>query len=303
MATSTVTTRSYPKRKRAEISYHESSSDEGEVDEEYGASDEEITSTTRKKLKASRTTVSTKPLHKRKIFPFTSLPAEIKNQIYALALEDPGVIFLVSKTVRYRRTVQRSTPDVAKAGYHHRRRNYLHVWQQSQPSDTSTATMLPTLTPNILLLNRAIYAEAQPILYASNAFALEDTTALHAFLAIIGPKNRATITDLTIKGWGYTRTHKALNHPALTMLACAANLKHLYLDCRIHRSGPKGVAKQLYRDGFHWLEAVGAAKGKFDAAIEIIEVSDACLRDYKHQNMQADEKRDVFKSELRRLLR
>lgn len=218
-------------------------------------------------------------------------------------------MFLVSKTVRYRRTVQRSTPDAVKAHYYHRRRHYRYVEPLSQPSDTSTATMLPTLTPNILLLNRAIYAEAQPILYASNAFALEDTTALHAFLAIIGPKNRATITDLTIKGWGYTKAHKALNHPALTMLTGAANLKRLYLDCHIHWSGPKGVAKQLYRDGFHWLEAVGAAKGKFDAAIEIIEASEECLenRPYKnvqaYKNMQADEKTDEFRSELRKLLR
>lgn len=36
MATIAVATRAHPKRKRAEISYHESSSDEGEGDDEYG---------------------------------------------------------------------------------------------------------------------------------------------------------------------------------------------------------------------------------------------------------------------------
>ena len=44
MANTTVTGR-YPKRKKAEISYHESSSDEGEVDDEYGVSE---ATTTRK---------------------------------------------------------------------------------------------------------------------------------------------------------------------------------------------------------------------------------------------------------------
>ena len=48
MATTAVTTRAYPKRKRAEISYHESSSDEVEVDDEYGASDEKLTARSRK---------------------------------------------------------------------------------------------------------------------------------------------------------------------------------------------------------------------------------------------------------------
>lgn len=48
MAATTVITRAYPKRKRAEISYYESSSDESEVDDEYGASDENLSATTRK---------------------------------------------------------------------------------------------------------------------------------------------------------------------------------------------------------------------------------------------------------------
>ena len=196
-------------------------------------------------------------------------------------------MFLVAKTKRYRRTVQRSTPSAANANGHSARRN--------------------TLTPSILLLNRAIHTEAQPILYAGNSFALEDTTALHAFLAIIGPKNRATLTDLTIQCWGATKAHKAFNHPALTMLTGAVNLSRLYLDCIVSFKGPKGVAKQIYRDGCHWLEAVGAAKGKSDAAIEIIELSKACLGGSRYQTKQPDgwysERLEDVGSELRKLLR
>ncbi|CAD6572792.1 MAG: hypothetical protein ASARMPREDX12_005448 [Alectoria sarmentosa] len=298
--TPTLTTRAYPKRKRAEISYHESSSDEGEVDEDYDESDQVCKAT--KKLKDSRTIASTKPLPKRKIFPFTSLPAELKNQIYALSLTDPNGIFLVSKTKRYRRSVQRSSDAVNPDGYSRRRRGFRFQMQLSPPSNTS-AVSLPVLNHNILLLNRAIYDETQPVLYAGNTFSLEDTTALHAFLATIGCKNRATLTDLTIKGWGYTKAHKALNHPAFTMLTGAVNLSRLHLDCQIAWGGPKRVAKQFYRDGFHWLEAVGAARGKFDAAIELIEIPERNLNGYGYDDLSPEEKLEEFRTELRKLLR
>ena len=175
--------------------------------------------------------------------------------------------------------------------------------QLSPPSNTSAASSLPVLVPNILLLNRAIYHETQPVLYAGNIFSLEDTTALHAFLATIGCKNRATLTDLSIKGWGYTKAHKALNHPAFTMLTGAVNLSRLHLHCQIAWGGPKRVAKQLYRDGFHWLEAVGAARGKFDAAIELIEIPERNLNGYGYDDLSPDEKLEEFRTELRKLLR
>lgn len=130
---------------------------------------------------------------------------------------------------------------------------------------------------------------------------------MHAFLATIGPKNRATVTDITIKGWGYTKAHKALNHPALTMLADAVNLTRLHLDCQLAWGGPSRVAKQLYRDGFHWLEAMGAAKGRFDAAIDIIDISEANLTCHGYLYIRAgglspEEKMEEFKAELRKML-
>ena len=48
MASAAVTTRGYPKRKRAEVSYCEISSDEGEVDNESASSDAELTTKARK---------------------------------------------------------------------------------------------------------------------------------------------------------------------------------------------------------------------------------------------------------------
>ena len=172
---------------------------------------------------------------------------------------------------------------------------------------TSSSTPISALSPSILLLNRAIYAETQPILYAGNTFFFQNTAAMYAFLAIIGPKNRATLTDVTLRGWGFTKTHKALNHPAFTMLAGAVNLTRLHIDCRIAGGGPRKSAKQLYRDGFHWFEAMGAAKGKLDAAVEVIEIATEYMGTFGHrpfpwEGLRSEETVEEFRDELRKLL-
>jgi hypothetical protein len=144
-----------------------------------------------------------------------------------------------------------------------------------------------------------------------NAFVLEDTTALHSFLATIGPRNSVLLADVTIKAWGYSKAHKALNHPAFTLLVNAVNLRRLHLDCRLHwRSNPKSVAMQVYRDGFHWLEAVGVAKGKFDAAVEIIELLPDSLNSRWYgagsggpAKPSHEEQMKLFRNELTKLLR
>ena len=206
----------------------------------------------------------------------------------------------------YRRIVERKVPD----------RPYqlpqLNPSQSESESESSSdATTLPTLAPGLLALNHQIYAEAQPILYSANTFALEDTYALHAFLANIGPRNTALLANITILGWGRSRTHKALNHPALTLLANAVNLRCLRLDDQIGwASTPQSVARQVYRDGFHFLEAVGVAKGKRDAAVEIIEVHPEDLMSSWYRpasgsqgGLSPEERLERFRNELRKLLR
>jgi len=131
-------------------------------------------------------------------------------------------------------------------------------------------------------------------------------------IATAGPKNCATLTDLVIKGWGYTKAHKAMNFPAFTMLGSAVNLESLYIDCRIHWDGPKGVARQIYRDGHHFLEAIGAAKGKYDAAVELLSFDSdnwEVPRYYRYGHPAATKVSttagsvEEFQTELRRLLR
>ena len=67
---------------------------------------------------------------------------------------------------------------------------------------------------------------------------------------------------------------------------------------------------QVYRDGFHWLEAVGVAKGKFDAAVEIIELLPESLNSRWYgagsggpAKPSHEEQMKLFRNELTKLLR
>jgi hypothetical protein len=86
------------------------------------------------------------------------------------------------------------------------------------------------------------------------------------------------------------------------------NIKTLRID---RLSGwnrdPKGSASKLYRDAFPWLEAVGVAKGKADAAVDMLDFNEELFDyHYYHQNVQrtvsGEEKRDQFLESMRHLL-
>ena len=165
------------------------------------------------------------------------------------------------------------------------------------------------LIPSILRLCRTIHDEAISMLYVNNTFTFQDTTALHTFLANIRPNNIARLTSLTFKGYGWRRGNQTPNFAALTLLSHATNLTRLHFDCRVtERGGPRKAAAQLYKDGCHWMEAVGIAKGKADAAVEMIEVLDAnfdilaYLRG-EEPNPGVEECKVQFQEELSRLLR
>ena len=206
--------------------------------------------------------MSNKPLPKKKIFPFDLLPAEIKNQIYELVLVSPDPIFLVSKIKALRRILVRDIMTESNASGSRRRSGMRRFWQRAllPSSDGASTSAKPmSMVPNLMLLNKQVYAETQPLLYSANDFILEDTTALHTFLASIGHNNVATLKDLTINGWGHTKAHKAMNFPALTLLGGATKLERIEFNCEVSYGGSRNVAKQLYRDGHLWFEARGLA--------------------------------------------
>lgn len=108
--------------------------------------------------------------------------------------------------------------------------------------------------------------------------------------------------------------HRAHNFAALTSLAECTNIKSLFFDCTLGcHLGPKSLAAQIYRDGHFFLEAYGAAHGRYDAGVDVVQVGDwhfdkqrFRLSD-REKGMGTQEhiarKRVEFEEELRMLLR
>ncbi|KAF2190252.1 hypothetical protein K469DRAFT_624877 [Zopfia rhizophila CBS 207.26] len=284
------------KRKRAQINYYEGDDEfQDHYEPETQSQSQDAGKFSQpKKRKSTRPSRPSRPLPKRKIFPFLELPAEIRNMIYGYCLTDPHGVLLISATKHYRR--------IAERGDKYEYDRYLN----SQNEKSESALEPRPLVPAILAVNKQIYNEGREMLY-SNEFKFGDTLALHSFVANIGPRAASLLTDLTLKTWQYSRCmHKAYNHAAFAAMMAATNIKQFKFDCYLGCSSePKSVARQVYRDGFPWLEAVGVAKGKIDAAVDLIEIrNDNFQGHYWRSRSQADPEEDfeVFKAELRKLL-
>lgn len=107
--------------------------------------------------------------------------------------------------------------------------------------------------------------------------------------------------------------HKVMNYASLTLLANCTNLKTLFFDCDLGWCRyPKALARRIFRDGVGFLEAFGAAKGRYDAAIDVLEVREENYAKVAgwHWRRKGDDTPDdpkVFKErfheELRKLLK
>ena len=88
------------------------------------------------------------------------------------------------------------------------------------------------------------------------------------------------------------------------MLADTVNLTNLHFDCNIAWGGPGRIARQLYRDGFRWLEAIGAAKGSLDAGVDLITITDSSMSSgwMRDPELGFEERMKESRAELRRLL-
>ncbi|KAF3032811.1 hypothetical protein E8E12_002825 [Didymella heteroderae] len=282
----------YSKRKRTQVNYR---MEELDVDETDVESEEEIV-----KAKKQRRIAATRPLPKRKIFPFLRLPAEIRNMIYSYALVDPSGVKFVAVQRNKRRCVERVSNKTFSQVAGSR------TYYQSNRINDDADEQATELSPSLLAVNKQIHREACDILY-SNELIFADPIALYAFMINLGRDGSASrIKTMRLKGWGHGRTSKAYNNSCFAVLRDAKNLEKFYIDCTVgwYRQ-PKNAAQQIYRDAHPWLEDVGRVKGKFDAALDVLEVSAESLgRNYWNasQNQSDAQRRKAFNDELRRNL-
>ncbi|KAL8820640.1 MAG: hypothetical protein Q9223_001184 [Gallowayella weberi] len=287
-------TRVLPKRKRKETSFFHSDSTVSQASDSQGpdSSFDDKKTLSSKKTKVAR---ATKPISKKKIFPFTLLPSELRNKIYAYVLVHDHELSLISWAYQTRRRVKLVATNPYQKSRKRGRWGYYNY-------ASGKVTKKPSLPVQFALLNKQTYAETQPILYGANRFAFEDTKALLVFCGNIGPNNCALLKQLSIESWGrhHLRVDSFAKYAAFTTLASAVNLTCLDIGCAVSvgrgtwGDGQK-VATVFYRDAHLWLDAFGKANGRFDAAVDII--------DFGHWNTPFGDLLDLERSDRRRQAR
>lgn len=236
-------------------------------------------------------------------FRFLDLPPELRDMIYEMALTDVSGVALVPDTRNYRRTVSRGKVY----GHDAYRRSPWYRSRRLKDGVKEIAPIESRFVPALLAVNKQIHAESINSLYSQH-FVFQDTVTMHNFLATIGSRNHQRLQHLEIMGWGHSGVSKANNHSALTLLAGATNLKSLAFCCDVkyYSDKPRWIARRLYRDGHHFLEAYGSSNGRKDAAVDTIHLgmqtfqslwSDVDLEPEKHNELE-----QLVKKELRILL-
>ncbi|KAF9630729.1 hypothetical protein BFW01_g1291 [Lasiodiplodia theobromae] len=205
-------------------------------------------------------------------FRFADLPAEIRNEIYKLTLTTDEQVHL---TIRQRK------------------RKLVVVLDEDYPLG---------LNPKFLLVNKAIYVEGRPILYA-NRFYLTDPDTLFTFLSSLSAKSKSWIRDITFdfenppfwnarKDGEFEYLHYL--RPAFTALIGTTNLKHLHLHFDAKSYEPytgeeagscteeeadsdieykEDFPSKFYEDAYLWLEELVRQKGSKEEAVKMIDIS------------------------------
>lgn len=181
------------------------------------------------------------------------------------------------------------------------------------------------LIPNLLRVNKAIYAEGGPILYA-NKFHFDRSYCLFVFFANMSVTAKSWVRELTFKlkntnefpglsepeelcAYGDDDRRAGILLPAFTTLIEAPNLKQLRLrlylsvsECRCWRFGP--FAARLFSSSHLWLEARTRQKGSREEAVKLIDfrivVEDISrYADSESESSEDDYDKDWIASELR----
>ncbi|KAJ8113395.1 hypothetical protein OPT61_g4466 [Boeremia exigua] len=297
----------YSKRKRTQVNYRMEEMDVDETENEW-EEEEAVKPKVRRFsrgrpaaltfLQKQRRTAASRPLPKHKVFPFLELPAEIRNMIYSYALTDALGMKFVAVQRHRRRCVERVSSKTFSQVLGHR--SYYHSNTINDDADEQAAVLVPSL----LAVNKQTYQEGRDFLYG-NELIFADTIALYAFMINLGPAGACHLKKIRLTGWGHGRTSKAYNNACFAVLVWATNLEKFYIDSTINWcTRPKTAAQQIYRDAFPWLEAVGHAKHKLDAALDVLELSEVALWGGRYGNPGTSDAqmRKMFNEELSRNL-
>ncbi|KAG9662069.1 hypothetical protein KCU95_g7347, partial [Aureobasidium melanogenum] len=270
-------------RKRTRISYAESTESDIESDADSGYnSDSSVDWDSRSKQTKPKRARKEKPV---KVFPFLSLPSELRNKIYSLALEDPDGMVLHEGWRAHRRVPKRCQYHNCEDKERYAGIGNLVYSDESYHNQGGQASC--TLVPSLLAVSKQIYAEAAAILY-SQPLHFVNTTALHSFLAPLSNQTGSLVRNITIhnyENWG-RGVRKAMNVSAMTLLRTCSNLETLRIEGfanyywhyrhwgnkpntqKAGRIEGMSIAQQIYRDAAFWLDIIGAEK-----ALQVLDLS------------------------------
>ncbi|KAI7226869.1 hypothetical protein KC330_g8646 [Hortaea werneckii] len=285
------------KRKQARVSYVDNDDDEidmllGEDEQENATRSEDdpdaygddmsATFSSKKKRPKLHVTKKFKQTRKRSLknikpFPLMELPPEIRDLIYEFALTDSTGTAIVAHIQNKRRVASRRRERVRSPRC--------------------------VLVPALLAVSKQLHKEAVGFLYQSPLI-FKDPHALHSFLAGIG-SHRAYVRDVLLQQWGYGRgTKNAMNYAAFPLLGLCTNLSSLTIEKGIGlRTQPEKIAELVYRNTHFFLEAYGMAKGRKDAAVDVIVLDAPSYYPYPDKEcLSKEERRERFRVALRELL-
>ncbi len=159
-------------------------------------------------------------------FPFILLPAELRNNIYRLALTCDSVTVVPENS---------EPPCLSSSLYHHSSLSKSgRAFTIGVSSMTRSSWMPPLLMLGLLGVCRQIYQEAEAFFYFENRFQFHSPEMLGTFLRGIGPRRRRWIREITLP---YPDT----KHPLpFEMLASCGRLSilHVHLCMTDCPSGP-----------------------------------------------------------------
>jgi len=254
---------------------------------------------TKQKMKSTHASRKRTKASKSEIFPFLSMPGELRNQIYELALVNPDGHYLVATYRKGMRTV--------RAANHGAYSNITSRYFLPKHRDATTAH-------GLFAVNRQTNEEARTLVY-SKPFVFENDTALHTFFVAIGAKNRALLTNISLETWCGRgsfwnmpfQAFSMLLFPSFSMLSMGCdNISRFHFKPTLHEiMHPEHLAEAFYTKAHPWLRALVRSKGSTDAAVAVIEFNadeneqGRCSVNHRIDVRQA---MDKFKAALKRRL-